>query len=112
MADEPRSDLGLLPEPGYPSQEMVTIYADAVTSFTPGSQTIKFHLARLESNFVATEPNKVAVIGQIIMPLAGFLHTVKFFEMVVSNLLSSGTLTQDQIDQMLAGTAFAGTSSK
>jgi hypothetical protein len=107
MADDPSAGMGIIPEPGYPPQEVVTLYADGVTSFTPGQQTIRFHLARMESNFVATEPSKLVVVGQIIMPLASFLHTAKFFESIVSSLLSNGTLTQDQIDEMLAGTAFA-----
>jgi hypothetical protein len=112
MEDEPSPAPGNIPEPGYPPQEFVTIYADGVTSFTPGAQTVKFHLARFESNFVATQPPKVAVIGQLIMPLAGFLHTAKFFESVVSTFLSNGTLTQSQIDQMLAGTTFSGIKTK
>jgi hypothetical protein len=106
MADEsnpaqPPVPQVLVPTPGHPSEDVFTIYCDGVTSFSPGPQTVRFYLSRLDPNFTINHPVKVAVIAQIIMPLAGFLSTAKFFQAAVNNL----GMTQEQIDEMIVGPA-------
>jgi hypothetical protein len=103
MADGPSPEPLLTPDPGYPPQEVVTIYADGITSFTPGAEIVKFYFSRLDPNFVVSEPNKVVVTGQVIMPLAGFVTSVSFLQRVLSNLIDSGIITQEKIDQINAG---------
>jgi capsule polysaccharide modification protein KpsS len=98
MADQQKATESSLPEAGYPRQDVITIFADGVTSYSPTAQTVRFYLSRLEPNFIVSEPNKVVVIGQVIMPLAGFIHTAEFFKKAVLNLLSNGTITQEQIN--------------
>jgi hypothetical protein len=62
MPDEPSAPI--IPKPGYPPLEVPTIYADGVTSFFPGNQTIKFYLSRLEPNFDVSHPNNTQVCAQ------------------------------------------------
>jgi hypothetical protein len=69
----------IMPEAGYPPSEFVSIYSDGVTSLLPGANVVKFHLSRLEPNFVAAEPNKAVVVGQVTMPVQGFIPAIFFF---------------------------------
>jgi hypothetical protein len=103
MADGNDPDPLLLPDVGYPPQKVAVVYSDGITSFTPGIETVKFYLSRLEPNFISTEPSKVIVTAQVIMPLNGFLMSVSFLQHVVATMVESGTVTQARVDQITAG---------
>jgi hypothetical protein len=89
-----------IPAPGYPPVEFVSIYADGVTSVLPGIHTVKFYISRDEPNYVVTEPNKATVVAQVVMPISGFVQTVSFFQTVIKNMETSGTLSPDILEQI------------
>jgi hypothetical protein len=96
---------GTVPDAGYPSPSVETIYADGVTSLQPGNQTIRFYLTRLEPNFIASQPSKPVVVGQIVMPVGGFVHSLVFFNKVLENMVRDGRVTQEFIDEIKKNSA-------
>jgi hypothetical protein len=91
-----------IPRPGYPPLEVPTIYADGVTSLVPGSQIVKFYLARIEPNFEASSPNSTQVCAQIVMPIVGFVQLVGFFENAIGRMIKTEALSQTQVDELMA----------
>jgi hypothetical protein len=100
MPDEPGAPN--IPKPGYPPLEVPTIYTDGVTSIVPGNHIIKFYLSRIDPSFEVTSPTSTQVCAQIVMPIAGFVQLVGFFEKNLKRMIKNQTVTQAQVDELLA----------
>jgi hypothetical protein len=85
------------PESGYPSTNVETFYSDGVTSISPNGHVIKVYFGRLDGNFSTPEPNKVAVVSQLIMPTDAFIQSTQFFNNIIDKLVQDGVLTPEYV---------------
>jgi hypothetical protein len=91
-----------------PSEVKVTadvpaIFADVVSSHTFGKYISKFYLARIDSDPLASGPNRATPVAQVIMPLDGFISLWVFFEHRLKLLIREGTISKSDIDQARDG---------
>jgi len=90
---------GGLPAAGFPGPHFPTVYADGVTSVSPGAQVVKIYLSRLDSNFVVTSGSTTQPFLQLIMPTSGYLQMAMFFNKVIEGLLANKFISQEQYDE-------------
>jgi len=81
---------------GTPGPNFPLVYADNVLNVAPGEDTVKFYLSRIEPNFMVTETYR----NQAVMPLGGFVSTALFFGDVLKQMLETGLITQDYLDNL------------
>ena len=68
------------------------IYADTVASITTDQDIVRFYLQRTDPP-VNGRPERVNIVGQIVLPISGFANTFSLFSSALHNLVSKGVLT-------------------
>jgi len=82
----------------HPPAGLPTIFADGVPNVAPSPQVIKFYLYRTEPHTSGAGLPKNQVVGQVVMPVFGFLQMVAFFDYAVENFIKQGTISQEAWD--------------
>lgn len=94
MAERPAVEFLPIDE-AHPPPTIPTIYADFVPNLAPGTQTVKFYLARAEPSTVGTGPYRNQVVAQVIMPNVGFLNMAAFIQYAIPKFIEGGSISKE-----------------
>jgi hypothetical protein len=94
MAERPAAEFISIQE-DYPPPTIPTIYADLVPNLAPGTQTVKFYLARSEPHTAGTGPYRNQVVAQVVMSTVGFLNMAAFIEYAIPKFIQSGIVSKE-----------------
>jgi hypothetical protein len=95
MAEQSKPVEFLPIQEAHPSPTIPTIYADFVPNLAPGTQTIKFYLARAEPNSAGVGPYRNQVVAQVVMPSGGFLNMMAFFQYAIPKFIEGGIVSKE-----------------
>jgi hypothetical protein len=82
----------------YPSPTIPTIYADVVPNLAPGTQTVKFYLARAEPSASGEGPYRNQIVAQVVMPNVGFLNMAAFIQYAIPKFIEGGSISKEAWD--------------
>lgn len=97
---DPAAAGALLPAPSYPENDLPLIFSDGVTTILPNPKVMKMYLARVDGNYIVTEPNRAVVVAQVVMPTDVFIQTAQFFQNIIQNMIDQGTLSADEVARL------------
>lgn len=91
------------PSDKFPDETMPTIFADGVLNLSPSPQIARFFLSRVDPHFTNRDLYQIMPCAQVIMPMAGFVHTAVFFEKALRDLVAKGVITAEQVETARKG---------
>jgi hypothetical protein len=87
----------------FPPADIPTVFTDGAANMAYGNSMVRLYLARHDPSLRPHDPSsKRQVFMQLVMPLNGFIETALFFETVLSQLVTQGIVTEEQLDQLRA----------
>jgi hypothetical protein len=84
-----------LPPPGTP-----VAFADGVTNLAHSNNVVKFYLYRTDPDVSNAGPAKNNIVGQIVMPIDGFIRTLLFLNTGIDMLVANGAITTTELDKI------------
>lgn len=84
----------------YPGPDFPTAYADGVLTANVGPGVLKLVFFRIDPSYDGIAPPNPMPNLQVVMPNIGFLGTVLYLEQILSQLIHSGAISQQQVDDM------------
>jgi hypothetical protein len=94
----------LIPATGFPSEEVLTIFADGVANIAPSQNIMKFYLYRTDPDISGVTRYRNSIPAQIVMPMDGFISTVAFLHTALARLVSQGILSKELVDGIYSQT--------
>ncbi|MBB3770987.1 hypothetical protein FHS55_001582 [Angulomicrobium tetraedrale] len=82
----------------FPATFTPTMFADLAMNHAAANGVHKFYLARVDPSFSDGGKNNLSPCVQIVMPEAGFLNLVAFFNTSIAQMLSDGRIKQEDVD--------------
>jgi hypothetical protein len=89
----------LVPSDEYPPSTLQTIFAEGVSSITPGRDVVRFYLYRFLPGLRKANTHTMYAAAQVVLPTVGFIKTFVFFERALGMLIASGAVTQEQVEK-------------
>jgi hypothetical protein len=76
-----------------------TIYTEGVVNLARGPGIVKFYLMRYEPN-IHDDGATPALVGQVVAPVIAFATMTLFFQRQLDDMIKSGEISQDAVDQL------------
>jgi hypothetical protein len=110
MAPDETSPMGpVTVEPvvmGFIPADLPVFYSDWLISIHPGPMTVKVVLGRVDPHMQAMPQAQARPVGQLVMPLNGYVQAAAFMGQLVRNMIKEGMLTSEQVAAMSAPWGF------
>jgi hypothetical protein len=87
---------------GFPPLGTPVAFADGVTSISYSTSVIKFYLYRTDSDVGGAPKSQNNIVGQIVMPVEGFVQTAIFLHNTIPSLVEKKVISQSEVDTILA----------
>ena len=84
----------------YPAKELPLIFADRVPSIGWLGGAVKFYLLRNDPSISGESTNNPQLVAQVVMPIGGFAATALFFEDELNNMIASGDLKREYVNEL------------
>jgi hypothetical protein len=97
MPEQPERPVGL---DDYPSQFVPVAFADGISSANWGSGVVKFYLTRYDPHLRAGGQPKEQVVGQVIMPIRGFVAAASFAQRLLNAMINDGTISKEMLEEL------------
>jgi hypothetical protein len=90
----------LIPATGFPPPGTAVAFADGVSSMAHGTSVVKFYLFRTDPDVAGSGSSQNNIVGQIVMPVDGFVLSAVFLYKSIELLISKQLISQLRVDEI------------